>query len=63
MSNVLDNAPRVSYGALDFHKATPEQICAEWHRLDAAFSTDKHSPLHHDNRCAIHGDAFHRRKA
>lgn len=31
--------------------ATPEQVCAEFKRLDAKFGTDARSPLHHDNRC------------
>lgn len=33
---------------------TDEGWCAWWKALDLTFITQKDSPLHHDNRCALH---------
>lgn len=31
--------------------ATPAELCAYWHSMDAHYSTPEDSPLHHSNRC------------
>lgn len=40
---------------------TSEDWCAYFKALDAQFTTDTGSPLHHDWRCPIHGMPHHRR--
>lgn len=36
--------------------ATDEGWCEYWKMLDTSYGTTTDSPLHHDNRCAIHSD-------
>lgn len=35
--------------------ASDEEKCAQFRKLDGKFNTSENSPLHHDNRCPIHG--------
>ena len=30
--------------------------CEHWKAMDKAFTTSRRSPLHHDNRCKLHGN-------
>lgn len=34
--------------------STPAGWCDYFRTLDQKFRTDRHSPLHHDNRCELH---------
>lgn len=37
--------------------ATDGELCRHWRDLDAHYSTDPGSPLHHDWRCQLHNPA------
>lgn len=53
------HAARPHAGIMTYRHANqteaPTKQCAHLHSEDAAYGTDPLSPLHHDNRCPLHG--------